>query len=150
MEDDAERLELILSIHGARTLRPVPGVDLGIDKIVMRAGAELKRFRGLQLSNGFNVVDPSTWRRQGIGTVAMNRMIEWAQRRHPDAPVKPVELKRYGRDVLPDEHRLAFYRRFGLTWDAADQKASDVNWCSREMKVCELRRAELPACLEPL
>lgn len=78
--DTNEQLELLLAVEGAKTLKLVPGRDLDGAKIMMRAGASFSRHQGVRLSNGFNVVDPSTWHRQGIGTVALNLMVDWAKR----------------------------------------------------------------------
>lgn len=148
--DTSEELELVLAVKGAKTLKIVPGRDLDGAKIMMRAGASFSRYQGVRLSNGFNVVDPPTWHRQGIGTVALNLMIEWAKRNHPDADIRPVELKRYKQDIESDDPRLAFYRRFNLQWDLADQDKDMVHLLSLPMKVCDLRTVPLPSRLTPL
>lgn len=145
--DTNEQLELLLAVEGAKTLKLVPGRDLDGAKIMMRAGASFSRHQGVRLSNGFNVVDPSTWHRQGIGTVALNLMVDWAKRHHPDADIRPVELKRYKQDVEDDDPRLAFYRRFNLQWDLADQDEDAVNLLSLPMKVRDLQAVPLPSWL---
>lgn len=137
-------LEMHLSISGARRLRTMPGFDFGTARIVMRAGASYSRYTGVRLSNGFNVVDPDTWRRQGIGTIALNRMIAWAKERHLDADLRPIELKRYGRNILPNDPRLTFYHRFNIRWDVADQHEDSPDRCSIAMKVAELQIAPQP------
>ncbi|HEV7436456.1 MAG TPA: GNAT family N-acetyltransferase [Pseudorhizobium sp.] len=149
-EDTHEQLELLLAVEGAKTLKLVPGRDLNGAKIMMRAGASFSRHSGVRLSNGFNVVDPSAWHRQGIGTVALNLMIEWAKRLHPDADVRPVELKRYKQDIEGDDPRLAFYRRFNLQWNLADQDQDAVNLLSVPMTVRDLQTAPLSARLTRL
>lgn len=143
-------LELVLSIAGARHLRPRPAVDPDGARIMMRAGASFDRWEGVRLSNGFNVIDPDTWHRQGIGTIALNAMIEWAQHNHPSADVRPVELSRYGRTIGPADRRLAFYRRFNLDWDPNEQRDDEPHWLSRPMPVAALRLAPLPYNIEPL
>src|SRR4051812_44475934 len=85
--DRPSAIEFTILLHGARLLKPRVGVDSADGRVVMRAGAEFGQLTGVRLSNGFNVVDPAEWRGQGIGTVAMNHMISWAQQHHPIAKV---------------------------------------------------------------
>lgn len=56
----------------------------------------------------------------------------------------------FGKVVASDAPRTEVVGKVARIAIAADQKASNVNWCSREMKVGALRRAELPARAEPL
>ena len=50
-------------------------------------------------------------------------------------------------DVEDDDPRLAFYRRFNLQWDLADQDEDAVNLLSLPMKVRDLQAVPLPSRL---
>jgi GNAT superfamily N-acetyltransferase len=141
--DDAERLKLLLSVSRCSMRLITAEPDCAGMIRVMDAGASLRTDR-VQLSNGFNVVDLEEWRGQGIGTLAMNRMIAWAQRWHPHAEVRPLKLQRYGAPILPNDRRIAFYRRFGFRWDMAEQEQDIGSWPSAAMMVQELRPAPQP------
>jgi GNAT superfamily N-acetyltransferase len=147
--DDVELLKLQISISRC-TLRLVTAEpELAGMVRVMDAGASLRVDR-VQLSDGYNVVDLPEWRGQGIGTLAMNRMIAWAQRWHPQAEVWPLKLQRYGAPILPTDRRIGFYRRFGFRWDTAEQEAEVGSWPSAALRVEELQRAPQPANIRRL
>ena len=148
-DETRDSLEMLLYVAGAQTLRARSGLSPAGIRLMMHAGASWSRWEGVRLSNGFNVIDPSDWHRQGIGTVALNLMIAWAKHHHPEAKVRPVELtRRQKEDIALDDPRLGFYRRFGLDWDSADQKADAPDWKARPTTVAQLRAAPLSPRLQ--
>ena len=62
----------------------------------------------------------------------------------------PAELKRYKQGIEGDDPRLAFYRRFNLQWNLADQDQDAVNLLSVPMTVRDLQTAPLSARLTRL
>ncbi len=143
-------LESLLSISGTRRLRPVAGIDSEGAKIVVRAGAAFNRFEGVALSNGFNVLEVDQWRGQGIGTIALNVMIEWAKHHHPSTELRPTELRRSGRIIQQTDPRRGFYARFGVEWNEADRLDAAPDWLAAPLTVAALRLAPMPPVIEPL
>lgn len=143
-------LDMLLYVAGAATLGAVSRLTPASIRLMMRAGALWNRWQGVRLSNGCNVVYPSDWHRQGIGTVALNFMIDRAQRYHPEADVRPIVLTRHHRkDIASDDPRPGFYRRFRLDWASEDQTADAPDWLSRPT-VANLHAAPLPVRLRPI
>ncbi|MCJ2032138.1 hypothetical protein MKK50_22490 [Methylobacterium sp. J-043] len=94
-------------------------------------GASFSRIAGsAKITNGGIFVDPDGLRGYGLGTYAMDRVVQWVQSHAPDLTVETITL---GGDNSPDnvERRRKFYENCGVVFE---------NSKSIPMKVSELKR----------
>ena len=147
--DSESALSLSIYVVGARTLRPDPNLAPQRVRCVMHAGARL--FGGdVRLSDGYNIIELPEWRGQGIGSLALGRMVAWAKQYHAAREVLPVELRSNGTPIAADDPRKRFYERFGLTWSAPAPPPGEPIWHSDAVSVRELHVPALPATLRRL